>query len=29
MSAVMAMKSTGLSIDVETVYRKLEEIAKE
>jgi putative hydrolase of the HAD superfamily len=29
MSAVMAMKSAGLPIDVETAYRKLEEIAKE
>jgi putative hydrolase of the HAD superfamily len=29
MSAVMAMRSAGLPIDVETAYRKLEEIAKE
>jgi putative hydrolase of the HAD superfamily len=29
MSAVKAMKSAGLPIDVETAYRKLEEIAKE
>jgi len=29
MSAVRAMKAAGLPIDVETAYRKLEEIAKE